>query len=306
MGIMLLTDAEEISIRKAITRALAEDEAHADLTTLACIDDDIQMEAKVMVKQPAVIAALFTLPWVFHALDPCVEVEFLAREGSHVEKGEILAIIRGKARSLLSAERTALNLLQHASAVSSMTSHFVNAVKGFQCDILDTRKTLPSLRALQKYAVRIGGGKNHRSSLADRFLIKDNHLQLLEQTNEDPIRAAVERAREFKPDARIEIEVSNLRQLEKALEIEADIILLDNMPIAMMKEAVAMNQKQAYLEASGGVNLTNVYEIASTGVNGISIGALTHSAAAIDINMKFFHLRQETLNYGIHTQRAYL
>ncbi|MBS3904055.1 MAG: carboxylating nicotinate-nucleotide diphosphorylase [Simkania sp.] len=303
---MSLTDKEELSIRRTIDRALSEDDAYADLTTFICIENDTHIEAVITAQQTATVVALFVIPWVFHTLDPTIEIELLIEEGTRVQKGTPLAIIRGKVHPLLNAERTALNLLQHASAVATLTSRFLDEIIDFPCDILDTRKTLPGLRALQKYAVRSSGGKNHGFSLADRILIKDSHLQLLSQDAEEPIYTAIKRAREFKPDAPIEIEITNLDQLEAALYAKADIILLDNMPLDMMRKAVELNQGQAYLEASGRITLDNVRAIASTGVNGISIGALTHSAPAIDINMKFFHLRQEIINHGIHTQRAYL
>jgi nicotinate-nucleotide pyrophosphorylase (carboxylating) len=198
----------------------------------------------------------------------------------------VIASMKGKAHSILAGERTLLNLLQHASGIAHLTAQCVSAVKGFQCDILDTRKTLPGLRAFQKYAVTVGGGKNHRFHLQEHFLIKNNHLKILKETASRPVYEAIRRARALHPEAKIEIEVENLAMLEEALEEKADLIMLDNMNPSLVAEAVRIARAQAYLEASGGITLDNVRKYAAAGVDGISIGALTHSAKAVDISLR--------------------
>jgi nicotinate-nucleotide pyrophosphorylase (carboxylating) len=273
-------------IKHAIVIALREDHAHDDVTSEACFSHEDVVKAEVILKQEAKIAGLAFIPWVFEAVDPETKVEILFEEGSYAPAGSVIAKIKGKAKAILSAERVALNILQHTCGIATMTSEYVAQIKGTACDILDTRKTLPGLRALQKYAVKIGGGKNHRFNLEEAFLIKNNHIKILKIEHEKPIFEAITKARNLKPDAKVEVEVESIDMLKEALDAKADIIMLDNMDAETMKECVIINNGQAYLEASGGMTLTRLKETAATGVNGISIGALTHSVKAIDISLR--------------------
>jgi len=273
-------------IKHAIVIALREDRARDDITSEACLPEEAQVRADIVLKQNAKIAGLAFLPWVFEAVDPDVKFEMIAEDGIQAESGTVLATIRGKARSLLAAERVALNIVQHASGIATLTAAYVKEIEGFACDILDTRKTLPGLRALQKYAVKVGGGKNHRFHLQEAFLIKNNHIQVLRKYHDTPLSEAIIRARALQPEAKIEIEVEDIAMLKEALAAKADLILLDNMPTEMMKECVEITAGRAYLEASGGMTLKRLRETAESGVNGISIGALTHSVSAIDISLR--------------------
>jgi nicotinate-nucleotide pyrophosphorylase (carboxylating) len=273
-------------IKHAIVIALREDRARDDITSEACLPEEAVVKAEIILKQKAKIAGLKFIPWVFEAIDSEVKCEILVEEGSEVEPGTVLAILKGKARSLLCAERVALNIVQHASGVATLASDYVKEIGDLSCDILDTRKTLPGLRALQKYAVRIGGGKNHRFHLQEAFLIKSNHIKVLQKYYDSPISEAITKARNLQPDAKIEIEVENVKMLKEALEAGADLILLDDMTIELMKECVEIAGGRAYLEASGNMSLTRLREAALSGINGISIGALTHSAPAIAISLR--------------------
>lgn len=267
----------EKEIRKAIARALEEDCVHHDITTQSCVDSTRLGTAHFLLKEKARVAGLTFLPWIFEGLS----VELLVQEGSDCEAGTFLAKVSGHAHQLLALERTALNLLQHASAIATTTARYVETAAGL-CDILDTRKTLPGLRHLQKYAVRVGGGVNHRFNLSDRMLIKNNHLALLK----GPIQDIVAQARQMHPHLRIEMEVEDLEMVDEALKAKVDFILLDNMQTPMIAEAVRRIQKRAYVEASGGMTIDRIPDVAATGVDGISIGALTHSVKAIDISLR--------------------
>jgi nicotinate-nucleotide pyrophosphorylase (carboxylating) len=238
-------------------------------------------------------------------VDPSLSCHCSATDGEELKCGTVLARLEGSAHALLSLERTALNLLQHASGIADLTARFVKAVAGYPCDILDTRKTLPNLRALQKYAVTVGGGKNHRFDLHEQFLIKNNHLKLLSATTPHPVREAVRRAKMAHPEHEVEIEVETLEMLESALEAGAERILLDNMPPPLVADAVKITAGRVYLEASGGIALANAASYAATGVNGISIGALTHSAQAVDISlgMEFVNGLKESADF-IHPHLA--
>lgn len=273
-------------IKHAIVIALREDRARDDITSEACLPEETQVKAEIVLKQKAKIAGLVFLPWVFEAVDPEVKFEMIAEEGIVAESGTILARMKGKARSLLAAERVALNIVQHASGIATLTAEHVKEIEGLSCDILDTRKTLPGLRALQKYAVKVGGGKNHRFHLQEAFLIKNNHIKVLKKYHETPITEAIARARALQPQAKIEIEVEDVDMLKEALAAQADLILLDNMSTELMKECVQLTAGKAYLEASGGMTLKRLREAAEAGVNGISIGALTHSVSAVDISLR--------------------
>lgn len=274
-------------VLELIDTALKEDIREGDITSEACIAKDREIEGNFVLKQDARIAGLNLLEAIFKRLSPEIEIHYLVEEGQDVSAGSIIATIKGPAREILAGERVALNILQHASGVATSTSRYVTLVKSFSCDILDTRKTLPGMRALEKYAVRVGGGTNHRYSLNDRFLIKDNHLSFLEQDRCDPIVEAVNRARSYRPGVKVEVEVADLAMVDKALEANADIIMLDNMTVEMTREAVTKIAGKAYVEASGGISFDSVRDYAATGVNGISIGKLTHSVEAIDISLSF-------------------
>lgn len=269
-------------IRDMVSRALAEDIGSGDLTTRSLFPKSIQAEAVIQVKQEAVLAGLPVVEAVFKKVDPKLKFKPLAQDGDRVKPGAIIARLKGDGRSLLKGERVALNFLQRLSGIATLTARFVEAVRGTKATILDTRKTTPGLRSLEKYAVRTGGGRNHRMNLSDGILIKDNHLALAGN-----LKAAVQQTRKKSPRGfKVEVETTDLTEVEDALAAKADIILLDNMTIPQLKEAVLLINGQARTEASGGINLNNVREIAATGVDFISIGALTHSAPAVDINME--------------------
>lgn len=256
---------------------LAEDLGAGDLTTEAVVPEDAFAEATILLKEPGVVCGLELARAVFVELDPDTRLEPLTADGE-VFEGEIARLV-GSARALLGGERLALNLLGRLSGIATLTRRYVEAVAGTGVTILDTRKTTPGLRRVEKYAVRCGGGTNHRLGLDDGILIKDNHLRLA-----GSITAAVDRAQST--GATVEVECDTLEQVQEALEAGADSILLDNMSPAIVVQAVALAGGRASLEASGGVTLDNVREIAETGVDFISIGALTHSARALDVSLE--------------------
>jgi len=268
-------------LRNLVAQALAEDLEAGDLTTRLLFPKFIPAEAVIVAKQASVLAGLPVAMAVFKRVDSKIKFKPVARDGDRVQSGTIIARLMGDGRSLLKGERVALNFLQHLSGIATLTARFVEAVRGTKSTILDTRKTTPGLRALEKYAVRMGGGRNHRMNLSDGILIKDNHISLAGE-----LRAAVQQTKLKAPRRfKVEVETTNLKEIEAALSGRADIILLDNMTIPQLKEAVHLIDGQAMTEVSGGVHLNNVREIAITGVDFISIGALTHSAPAVDINM---------------------
>ncbi len=261
-----------------IRRAFAEDFAHEDLTSIACISEGTWARAQIVLKQDGCIAGLQFIPWIFQLHDPQIATQIHVREGEMRNQGTVLAEIEGPARSILGAERVALNFLQHLCGVATLTARCVARAEGTSCQILDTRKTILGMRSLQKYAVRMGGGTNHRLHLADRILIKNNHLALNAQS--------VAIARQAHPSHRIEVEIGSSEVLEAAIAAGANAILLDNMPPEEVKKCVGLNRKRVYLEASGGITLENLAAYAATGVDGISIGALTHSPQALDISLR--------------------
>lgn len=278
------------SVKFLIEQALAEDIGPGDLTTEALIDPELQGQATIVAKQDFLVAGLEIAGQVFHTLNPTIEFKALLKDGGRAAPGEVLAEVYGPVADLLRGERVALNFLQHLSGIATHTHKFVEAVAGLPVKILDTRKTTPGLRLLEKYAVRMGGGHNHRFGLYDAILIKDNHLSAVNSLAE-----AIRRAKDYAPHvAKVEIEVSSIDQLKEALAAGAVAILLDNMDIPTLKEAVALAGGKAVLEASGGVILKNVREIAETGVDMISIGALTHSAPACDISLRLSILSPHT------------
>ena len=272
-------------IKRNIAFALKEDQVKQDLTSKSCFSELMQASGKLILKERAVLAGLIFLPLICEAVDPEIELNILKEEGERAESDDLLATMRGSIDSLMALERVALNFLQHATGIATTVASYVFAVQG-KCDILDTRKTMPGHRLLQKYAVRIGGGKNHRLHLSDQILIKDNHLQHLKKTCENPIQESIERAKAIYPKKQIQIEVGDLKEFRQALKVAPDKILLDNMRILDVKKAVDLGAKKVYLEASGGIDLTNVRSYADTGVDAISIGKLTHSVTSVDMSLE--------------------
>lgn len=273
----------ENSIDETIRQALAEDIGTGDITTLSTIDLDRTAHGKYIAKEDGVLCGLDIVERVFHRVDPAIMLTVYKGEGDRFHKGDILAEVEGNAAQVLTGERVGLNLLQHLSGVATQTARAVEAVSGTGVKIADTRKTTPGLRVLEKYAVKVGGGTNHRFNLSDGVLIKDNHIIAA-----GSIANAVSAAREQIPHTlKIEVEVETLEQLDEALAAKADIIMLDNMPLEVMREAVHRTNGRAILEASGNMGEKNLREVADTGVDLISIGALTHSVRALDISLKF-------------------
>jgi nicotinate-nucleotide pyrophosphorylase (carboxylating) len=265
-----------------IKKALLEDINYIDVTTDYLISDDATTTAKFISKDEGVLAGIKIAMRVFELLDDKVSYEIFINDGEKVKKGDIIAKITGKTKALLKGERTALNLVQHMSGIATQTNKCVELVKGTNASIAETRKTLPGLRPLQKYAVVAGGGKNHRYNLSECAMLKDNHIDAY-----GSLTNAVKALREkIGHTIKIEVEVRNFEELEEALNIGADIIMLDNMSCEMMAEAVKITNKRAVLEASGNVTLENIREVAMTGVDLISLGALTHSVKCFDISMR--------------------
>ncbi len=282
---MLTLTQEEI--RNAVRAALHEDVGSGDVTTLACIPPEATAVATMNARESLTLAGIAFAETAFRELSPNVELTRLAEDGQAVDAGAGVLRISGSARALLTAERVALNFVQRLSGVATATARFVAAVAGTRARILDTRKTTPGWRRFEKYAVACGGGTNHRVGLHDLILIKDNHLAALAGAAPNPVAAAVNRARELWPALRVEVEADTLEQVRLAVEAGADIILLDNMPPARLREASALVAGRAQLEASGGVTLNTVRAIAETGVDFISVGAVTHSARAVDLGLDF-------------------
>ncbi len=269
------------SVSRLITTALEEDLGRGDVTTLATIPSGCAAQGKITAKADLTIAGLPLVELVLKAVDVQAEARLLKSEGSLVKKGEIVVELWGKAASLLIAERTLLNFLQRVSGIATLTRQFVDELTGTRCKIIDTRKTLPGFRLLDKYAVTQGGGMNHRMGLDDGVLIKDNHIAVC-----GGVGAAVRLARSrVSALLRIEVECTTLAEVQEAVDARADIILLDNMSTAQMREAVQLVRGRALLEASGNMSVERVREVAETGVDFISVGALTHSVAAVDLSM---------------------
>jgi nicotinate-nucleotide pyrophosphorylase (carboxylating) len=265
--------------RRLAQTALEEDVGFGDLTTDATVPPGETGSLALVAREPLVVAGLPVVPAVYEALDPAVRVELLVVDGTRLERGDVLARIRGPARALLTGERVALNVLQWLSGIATATRAVVDAVKEWDVDVLDTRKTRPGWRAFEKYAVRLGGGKNHRFGLDHAVLIKDNHIAAAGGVAE-----AIRRARRVAgPTVFVEVEVDNLEQLEEALTAGPDGVLLDNMDPPTLREAVRRTQGRVWTEASGGIRPETVRDVARTGVNAISLGWLTHSAPAVDI-----------------------
>jgi len=271
-------------VDRAVAVALAEDLGETgDITTEATVPLEARASAIVAARKPGIVAGLQLAEAAFRALDANVSFDVVIPDGGHVEAANAIARVEGNARAVLTAERTALNFLGHLSGIATLTRSFVDKTRGTRAKIVDTRKTTPGLRALEKYAVRAGGGVNHRLGLFDAILIKDNHIIAA-----GGIGPALMRAREAAGHmVKIEVEVTTLAELDDALAHSPDALLLDNMPLAMLKEAVDRVAGRFIVEASGGVNLDTVRAIAETGVDLISVGALTHSAPVLDIGLDF-------------------
>ncbi|HEY8833120.1 MAG TPA: carboxylating nicotinate-nucleotide diphosphorylase [Gemmatimonadaceae bacterium] len=270
--------------RAIVAAALEEDDTRHDITTAATVLSDRRARCRLVARQQGVIAGLPLAREAFEQLDKAVTVRIEHDDGSRVTRGAPVMFLSGHARGLLSAERVALNFVQHLSGIASLTARYVEAVAGTRAHILDTRKTTPGLRRLEKYAVRAGGGLNHRMDLSTGVLIKDNHLAAVD----GDIRIAVQRARAVGPAGiKVEVECDNLDQVRSAIDAGADVIMLDNMSLVELKEAVMLVDGGAVTEASGGVTLETVRGIAETGVDWISVGALTHSAPALDVALDF-------------------
>ena len=262
--------------------ALAEDIGAGDVTTNSIVPSDGVLRGEILAKNTGVVAGLEIAREVFVLLDPAINFSASSRDGAQVPSGTTLASVSGSARALLTGERTALNFLGRMSGIATLTRQFVDAVAGTSAKILDTRKTAPGLRVIDKLAVRLGGGENHRIGLFDMVLIKDNHIDFA-----GSITAAVRRVRATGTNLEIEVEARTLEHVKEALDLKVERILLDNMTPDVMREAVDLNGRRARLEASGNVSLDNVRKIAETGVDFISVGALTHSAKVFDVSLNW-------------------
>jgi len=282
---MEMLSADEI--RHHVQAALAEDVGSGDVTTLATVPAAAVASAVMVAREPLVLAGLPLAETAFRELDPGLALSSLVADGQSARAGQALLRLEGPARAMLTAERVALNFVQRLSGVATLTSRFVEAIRGTGARILDTRKTTPGWRRLEKYAVACGGGQNHRIGLYDMVLIKDNHLAALRGARPNAIAAAVCQARLAYPQLKVEVEADTLEQAEEAATAGADIILLDNMTPEQLRMAVQRIGGRAKTEASGGVNLATVRAIAESGVDFISVGALTHSARAVDIALDF-------------------
>ncbi|MBN9377775.1 MAG: carboxylating nicotinate-nucleotide diphosphorylase [Chlamydiales bacterium] len=275
-------------IHNLIDLALQEDIRSGDITTLACISKNAQAQAKVILKQAGIVAGLPFLEILFKRIHPDIKVHLEVKEGSFQKAGTLLGTIIGPMRAIITGERVALNLIQHASGVATITAAYVKKVTGWDCLIMDTRKTLPGLRFLEKYAVKIGGGHNHRFGLDDRLIIKTNHLAYLAQSKQTVAETVVS-LKNLHPELPVEIEVEETERLLEALETDVDAIMLINMAPEEAKKCVEIikkTSKKVYIESSGAITLDTVHAYAKTGVHGISIGDLTHSVEALDIRMR--------------------
>lgn len=268
-------------IKQVVQHALSEDIGSGDVTA-ALIPENKRSRAQVICRENAILCGTAWFDEVFQQLDKNIQIEWQAADGDRVQADQVICLLEGNARHLLSGERVALNFLQTLSATATQTHEYAQLIAETSTQILDTRKTLPGLRTAQKYAVACGGGSNHRMGLFDAYLIKENHILAA-----GSIEQAVNQARNNRPDAPVEVEVENLDELRQAIDAGADQILLDNMTLDTLREAVTITQGRAKLEASGGVNLDTVHSIASTGVDFISVGSLTKNIRAIDLSMRF-------------------
>lgn len=268
-------------LRRKIEDWLLEDIGSGDITTMSTIPEDEEGKGIMYAKEAGMIAGLPIAELVFETVDPALSFQAMIKEGEFVEKGQAIVEVTGSVQSILSGERLALNLLQRLSGIATRTNEFVKVLEGTHARVVDTRKTTPGLRLVEKYAVRVGGGHNHRYALYDAVMIKDNHIK-----GAGSIKQAVETARAAIPHTmKIEVECESIAQVKESLEAGVDIIMLDNMPLEQMREAVALINGRAIVEASGGVTMETIRSIAETGVDVISVGALTHSVRALDISL---------------------
>lgn len=273
-------------VESVISLALAEDMGHGDATTEALIPADLRGKASVLIKESGVLAGIGIAEKVFRRVDSSLEVEVLVKDGTRVRPGDNVATITGRADSILTAERTAINFLQRLSGIATRTAEYAAKTEGFKAEITDTRKTTPGFRLLEKYAVRMGGGKNHRLHLGDGILVKDNHLVALRAMGMS-LKEITAKAKEHAPPGMpVEIEVTSAREAREAVEAGADIILLDNMSAEEMRRVTEALPEGIITEASGGIILKSVRDAAASGVDWISAGALTHSPRALDISLE--------------------
>lgn len=274
-----------LNVDHLLLQALSEDITSEDITTNSVMREAMAGEVQLICKQDGIIAGLQIFERVFQLLDDTVEVEFFCKDGDFVTSGQLMAVVKGDIRALLSGERVALNYLQRMSGIATYTHSIAKLLKGSKTKLLDTRKTTPNMRIFEKYAVKVGGGYNHRYNLSDGILLKDNHIGAA-----GSVTKAIQMAKEYAPFVRkIEIEVENLDMVKEAVEAGADIIMLDNMTPEMMKEAIAIIDGRAETECSGNVTRENVERLLDVGVDYISSGALTHSAPIMDISLKNLH-----------------
>lgn len=276
----------EEAIHKFIKSALAEDLGEGDHSTLAAVPEDLNGKARLLVKDEGVIAGLSLAEKIFHQVDARLKVEFYFNDGDQIKKGDVAFTVSGPAQSILSSERLVLNCMQRMSAIATYTSKLCDLIKGTKAELMDTRKTTPNFRIMEKWAVAIGGGKNHRFALYDMIMLKDNHIDMA-----GGIRKAIESTRQYlsvrNKDLRIEIETRSLAEVEEVLEIGGvDVIMLDNMSIDEMKKAVALIGGRYKTEASGGITESKLRAVAETGIDYISVGALTHSVKSLDLSLK--------------------
>ena len=273
-------------INSAVKRALEEDLGQGDVTTDTLIQSDLKAEGSILARENGILAGIAVAQAVFQQVDPSIQFDEVIADGADVNRSDVIGRIQGKAAGILKGERVALNFLQHLSGIATIAQRYVQAVSGTKAKILDTRKTIPGLRVLEKYAVRVGGGQNHRQNLGDGVLIKDNHLAALSNAGVD-LGEVLKRARaNVSHTLKIEVEVQAVDQALEAVESGADIILLDNMSPDEMSKAVNLVNGKALLEASGGITLETTRAVAETGVDLISVGALTHSVKALDISLE--------------------
>lgn len=291
----LVAPPPHFQIRQIVQTALEEDLGFGDLTSSVLLSNSMLAKAQIIANEAMVVAGLAIVQEVFHQIDDSLKLRFHQRDGNWVKANTRLLTITGNARSLLQAERVALNFLQRLSGISTITRQFCDAVRKHPIKITDTRKTTPGLRALEKWAVRLGGGYNHRFSLHDGILIKDNHLMVL-AANNISLKEACKLARQQAPHGlRISVEVETIDQVRQAIQGKADIILLDNMSPAKIRQAVSTIESQALIEISGGITLRNIQDVAMPGIDIISIGALTHSAPAMDVSLDIIPLRSKNM-----------
>ena len=273
----------QLETTAVVRAALEEDDAFNDITSIATVRSERRTRGALVARGEGVICGVSLAIEAFRTLDPKVSIRVDADDGARIARGGSVLYLTGHARAMLSAERVALNFMQHLSGIASLTAKYVEAIRDTGAKILDTRKTLPGWRKLEKYAVAAGGGSNHRLNLSAAVLIKDNHIAAVD----GDVKLAIQRVRQFAPNRKVEVECDGLEQVKQAVEAGADIILLDNMPPAKIRECVEFVARRAVVEASGGVRLDTVRAIAETGVDWISIGKLTHSAPALDLALDF-------------------